>query len=150
MAWESEIFTLRIVQEGSMPQLSQNLQSEAPGEGKAEQEVQVGTVQTEMSTIQSLLRSAPLTPSQQSFALAQQKDPEILMFLEKGELPLDEKRARTLVDGMLFYIDPKQDHRKQAVVPSHLRKQLLQENHLSSIGGHFAGKKMYGALVYYW
>lgn len=74
--------------------LSRNPQPEAPGEGIAEQEVQVATVQTEMSTIQSLLQSAPLTSSQQSFALAQRKDPEILeivMFMEQGELPLDEK-----------------------------------------------------------
>ena len=104
--------------------LSRNPQPEAPCEGTAEQEVQVATVQTETSTIQSLLLSAPLASSQQSFAVAQQKDPEILeivMFLEKGELPYDEKRACwitlqaslfTLVDGMLFYIDPKQEHRK--------------------------------------
>ena len=81
------------------------------------------------------------------------------MFLEKGELPLNEKRARrialqaslfTLVDGVLFYLDPKQEHWKRAVVPSHLREQLLQENHSSLMGGHFAGKKMYGPLVRHW
>ena len=62
------------------------------------------------------------------------------MLLEKGELPLNEKRACrialqaslfALVDGMLFYLDPKQEHRKRAIVTSHLREQLLQENHSS-------------------
>ena len=142
--------------------LSRSPQPEVPDEGVAEQEVQVATIQTEQSTIQSLLQSAPLSYSQQSLAPEQQKDPEVLeivMFLEKGELPLDEKRARrialqaslfTLVDGVLFYLDPKQEHRKRAVVPSHLREQLLQENHSSLMGGHFAGKKMYGALVRHW
>ena len=75
-----------------------------------------------MSTIQTLLQSAPLTSIEQSFALTQRKDLEILeivIFLEKRELPLDEKRAHqialqvslfALVDGMLFYIDPKWEH----------------------------------------
>ena len=142
--------------------LSRSPQPEAPDEGVAEQEVQVAIVQAEPSTIQSLLQSTPFPFSQQSFALEQRKDPEvveIVMFLEKGELPLDERRARrialqaslfTLVEGVLFYIDPKQEHRKRVVVPRHLREQLLQENHSSPMGGHFAGKKMYGALVRHW
>ena len=39
----------------------------------AEQEVEVATVQTETSTIQSLLQSAPLTSRQQCFAVALRK-----------------------------------------------------------------------------
>ena len=116
----------------------------------------------EQSTIQSLLQSVPLSYSQQSLAPEQRKDPEVLeivMFLEKGELPLNEKRARpitlqaslfTPVDGMLFYLNPKQKHWKRAVILSHLHEQFLQENHSSLIGGHFAGMKMYGALVRHW
>ena len=108
--------------------LSRSPQPEAPDEGVAEQEVQVAIVQAEPSTIQSLLQSTPLPFSQQSFALEQQKDPEvveIVMFLEKGELLLDERRARrialqvslfTLVEGVLFHINPKQEHRKRVVV----------------------------------
>ena len=88
--------------------------------------------------------------------IQQRKDPEVLeivMFLEKGELPLNEKRARrialqaslfTLVDGVLFYLDPKQEHRKRAVVPSHLREQLLQENHSSLMGGGGGGGTLLG------
>ena len=74
--------------------LSRSPQAGAPDKGVAEQEVQVATVQTETTNIQSLLQSTPLPYNQQSFALEQQKDPEVLeivMFLEKGELPLDEK-----------------------------------------------------------
>ena len=50
---------------------------------------------------------------------------------------------------MLFFLDPKQEHRKRVIVPQHLREQLLQENHSSPMGGHFAGK-MYGSLVCHW
>ena len=129
--------------------LSWSPQARAPDEGVAEQEVQIATVQTKMTTIQSLLQSTPLPYSQPSFALEQQKDPEVLetvMFLQKGELLLDEKRARqitlqsslfTLVDEVLFFLDPKQEHRKRVIVPQHLREQLLQENHSSPIGGPF-------------
>ncbi len=81
----------------------------------------MATVQSEQSTIQSLLQSVPLSYSQPSLASEQRKVLEIIMFLEKGELTLNKKRARrialqasrfTLVDGMLFYLDPKQEHRK--------------------------------------
>ena len=141
--------------------LSRSPQVGAPDEGIAEREVQVATVQTAMSDIQSLLQSAPLPCDQQSFALEQQKDPEIVeivAFLEKDELPSDEERARhialqsslfALVDGVLFFLDPKQEHRRRVVVPRHLREQLLQETHSSPMGGHFAGK-MYGSLVRHW
>ena len=123
-----------------------------------EQEVQASTVQTAMSDIQALLQSAPLPRDQQLFALEQQKDPEIVAFLEKDELPSDEKRTCcialqsplfALVDGVLFFLDSKEEHRKRVVVPQHLREQLLQETHSSPMGGHFAGK-MYGSLVRHW
>ena len=95
--------------------LSRSPQPEAPDEGVAEQEVQVATVQTDISTIQSLLPSAPLPYSQQSVEIEQQKEPEVLeivMNSGKGELPLDEKCAHrialqeslfTLVDGCTIW-----------------------------------------------
>ena len=75
------------------------------------------------------------------------------------QLPADDKRARRLTlqrsqfalqDGILFYLDPKAEHRKRAVVPNHLQLRILQETHSSRMGGHFAGKKLYGALVRHW
>ncbi len=52
---------------------------------------------------------------------------EVIQFLEDEELPPDSKRARkvagqlhlfTMVDGVLYFVDPKQKHRRRAVVPS--------------------------------
>ena len=56
----------------------------------------------------------------------------------------------TLQDQILFYIDPKQKHWKRVAVPRHLQEQVLNENHSSGMGGHFSGRRMYGALVHQW
>ena len=55
-----------------------------------------------------------------------------------------------LKDGILFYSDPKQEHRLRIVVPTHLREQVLSEHHAGLTGGHFAVKKTYGALTRRW
>ena len=53
-------------------------------------------------------------------------------------LPRDEKRSPrvvaqatlfALVDGVLFYTDPKRNHQKCAVVPEHLRESIMQSVH---------------------
>ena len=84
---------------------------------------------------------------------------ELITFLERGELPADDRRARRIVlqkpaftmeHGMLIYIDAKQDHRRRVVVPDHLKQQILTEHHASLMGGHFTAKKTYGALVRHW
>lgn len=54
------------------------------------------------------------------------------------------------VPSSLYFLDPKQEHHRRAVVPSHLRQQVLADHHRSAMGGHFAGKKIYGALVRHW
>ena len=144
--------------------LSRSPCGEAPAEGIAEEEVQVAVVQASDGdgTIESLLEAPPLGGTLLSFTEEQARDPEVqevITFLRTGELPGDEKRARRLAlqqslfalqDDILFYLDPKQEHRKRAVVPRHLRAQILSENHSSLLGGHFSGKKMYGALVRHW
>ena len=129
-------------------------------------EAQVAVVQSgvvEDSPIDALLKMLPRDSAiARSFAEEQAQDPElkeIVSFLGTGELPAEEKHTRrlalqqslfTLEDGVLFYVDPKQEHRKRVAVPSYLRSQILAENHSSAVGGHFAGKRMYGALVRHW
>lgn len=97
-----------------------------------------------------------------SFAAEQRKDSdlqEVIAFLEKEELPYEQKRARkialqapmfTIEDRILFSVDPKHQHQKRVVVPSHLQEQILRENHSSGMGGHFSGRRTYGALVRRW
>ena len=97
-----------------------------------------------------------------SFAEEQRTDPdlqEIVDFLEKEELPYEQKRAQkialqaslfTIEDQILFYIDPKQKHHKRVVVPRHLQEQILKENHSSGMSGHFSGRRLHGALVRRW
>ena len=76
----------------------------------------------------------------------QRKDPkvlELIKYLEDGTLPCDEKQCCrvvaqstlfALVDGVLFYVNPKRKHQKRAVVPDHLREEIMQSVH----GGPFA------------
>lgn len=145
--------------------LSRSPQAPAPSEGIGEEEVQVAAITALENTeidIDALLSSDPCPVISESFASEQRKDPqvqEIIHFLEREELPLEPKRARkialqassfVLKDGMLFYLDPKQKHRKRAVVPTHLQNQVLEENHRTVMGGHFSGKRMYCSLVRHW
>ena len=102
------------------------------------------------ATIPTLLTQPPVASREDDFGAEQRKDPELMeliTYLEEGKLPSDDQRARqitlqkslfTIENGMLFYLDPKQSHHRRVAVPSHLRQQL---------GGHFASKKTYGALV---
>ena len=143
-----------------------------PLTGEGEHETQVSVVQLELApdfngdsnseTIEDLLTQPPKTLAQSSFAEEQRKDPEvaeIITFLETEELPQETKRARrialqkslfVLKDRVLFYSDPKQEHRLRIVVPTHLQEQVLSEHHNGLTGGHFAVKKMYGALTRRW
>ena len=87
----------------------------------------------EDDTIEDLLVRPPgPTTVTISFAEEQRRDPEvaeIIKFLETGELPLEEKRARVIAlqkslfvlkEGILYYADTKQEHRLRVVVPGHL------------------------------
>ena len=110
----------------------------------------------------TLLSQSPAAVSNQDFVTEQRKDPELvelISFLERGELPADDRRAHRIVlqkpaftmeHGMLIYIDAKQDHRKRVVIPDHLKQQILTEHHASLMGGHLTVKKTYSALVRHW
>ena len=96
------------------------------------------------------------------YAVEQRKDrqlKEIVDFLSTGSLPEDGTRAKllasqetlfTLVNGILYYVDPKGDHRRRVAVPEHLQTQLMDENHRGRYSGHFSGPKLYNAMVKCW
>ena len=92
----------------------------------------------------------------------QRKDPrvfEVIHLLESGELPADEQRARKLalqenlyvvVDGVLYHLDPKQTGSKRAVVPQHLREQVMEQSHRGPMAGHFSGHRLFNTLSRHW
>ena len=152
--------------------LSRSPHSERPLVGEAEDETQVFAVESAGTTaqtetpntnlIEDMLEESPqCTLTATSFA-DEQKDSEIMeivTFLETGDLPTEERQAKVIAlqkslfvikDGMLFYIDPKQEHPLWVVVPSHLQEQILKEHHTGLTGGHFTAKMMYGALTRHW
>lgn len=121
--------------------LSRNLQALALSEGVAHGEVQVAQVSAP-HLISQLLCVVPDQDSDScSFAQEQRKDPDIsaiVVFLGTGELPQEEGIAHkialqallfTLADAVLYYLDPKQSGQKRAVVPKHMREQLVDEAH---------------------
>lgn len=77
----------------------------------------------------------------------------------RNRLPKDEARARKLalqgtlfaiVDSIVYYVDPKSDHRKRAVVPRHLRLKIMQESHSGLFGGHLSGARVFKMLMRHW
>ena len=84
----------------------------------------------------------------------QQKDPttgELCEYLGSGKLPGDDARARriilqasqfTLIDGVVYRINPK-THHKCAVVPLQLQQKILRETHAGKYSGHFSGRRLY-------
>ena len=100
--------------------------------------------------------------SHQTMITEQAKDPELKQlttFISHGVLPLEETIAPklalqrslfTIVEGVLYYVDPKRDNRKRAVVPKHLRKRILEEVHAGPYGAHFSGQRMFSTLVSSW
>ena len=126
--------------------------------------VDVGTEQDTVNGVRVLLRVSTTGKDleQDPFAWEQSQDPavkEIIDFLESGTLPEDATRARklslqeslfTLVNGILYFIDPKHKNQKRTVVPRHLRKQILRETHSGSYGGHFSGQRLYNTLMTHW
>ena len=134
--------------------LSRSPHGAAPPEGVAESEVQVASLQSDPypepdtrqqadGEISDLLTEPPRLAEIEDFGAEQREDPdvkEIIDFIEQGTLPSDDKKARRIAmqksmfaveNGMLFYLDPRQEYRKRAVVPKCLRGQLLLEHHSS-------------------
>ena len=79
----------------------------------------------------------------------------MILFLQDGTLPDDPTKAKkliaqesvlVLVGGILYYVNPHGDYKRRAAVPSHLREQLLNENHRGVFSGHFSGPRLYNML----
>ena len=55
-----------------------------------------------------------------------------------------------IIDKILYFIDSKGGGRKQAAVPIHLQKTLLEDHHRGKMAGHFSGVHIYAALSCRW
>ena len=107
------------------------------------------------------LESENANSSSQDLGLEQRKDvnlESICVYLEKEKLPTDAKKAEmtvrqaqdfVLIDGVLHFVE-KGGGRRRIAVPSHLRQNILQENHGGVYSGHFASSKLYGAMSRRW
>ena len=80
---------------------------------------------------------------------------EIFRFLEDGVLPDNDARARKLslqqdlyavLDRTPYRLDPKQDHQKRVVVPSQLRKRIMEETQCGPMSAHFSGQRLFNTL----
>ena len=119
-------------------------------------------VQTKQMDARDLLQLEPALQGDSSFSAEQRKDPEVMKmvsYLSSAQLPEDEKEAKkvilqsslfTLLDGVLYYLDPKRADRRRCVVPRHLHQSIIEENHSGPMGGHFSGERSYKALVHHW
>ena len=143
--------------------LSRNPCSPAPQQGIGECEVQVALVDGEPpASIDTLLQTGPVDTTGTSFGEEQRKDAtvnEMICFLETGELPSDNKRAKkiatqqslfVIMDNVLYYIDAKRGHQKRIVVPKHLREKILGETHRGLMSGHFSGRRTFSTLAKHW
>ena len=121
--------------------LSRNPPPLPPSVDEAVTDVQVASVATTTSavdstpTVQQFLSLDPSLTGPQSmgsFGEDQRKDSsitEIVDFLKGGTLPSDDQKAKkitgqihlfTMVDDILYYLDPKRGDQKRAVVPKQL------------------------------
>ena len=91
----------------------------------------------------------------------QWRDPEIKLimdYLENGDLPKDERKARKLVlgrslyqvvDGVLYHMEP--DKSLRLIPPVYDQEQLFQEVHGGIFGAHLKDAKIHGELSkHYW
>ena len=139
--------------------------SRNPQMDQVKSEPQVSVVRVSELDVHQLLDLEPESDNRHmlnEFGSEQRKDPEvnkIITFLEKGELPADNNQARkiaaqgplfTLVNGVLYYLNPKHGDRKRAVVPEHLRHTVMEENHGGPMAGHFSGNRLYSTLARRW
>ena len=127
-----------------------------------ELDIHVGSVDTSRD-ITTLLQEEATDSTTMPIPLGRQQrqDPElkeIMLFVETGELPKDDSRARKLslqgsmfviVDSVLYKVDPKK-RSKQVVVPQHLRRQLTDEYHRGKMAGHFSVDRVFKTMASKW
>ena len=132
----------------------------APTEDTADGEVQVAKISTQANTISDLLQMQPdKVDDSDTLSCEQLKDKElqpIILYLKDGTLPTDQNLASqmvakasvyTLVDGILYYIGYVSP---RAVVPSSLKKSLIDEYHSGVMAGHFSGPRVYQEMSRKW
>ena len=143
---------------------------DAPSQGIAESEVQVAAVRDGPSvplTGGELLEQEPplLEPEVSqldSYAVEQRIDPSLLPLIEyltERNLPEDPQESRsvaskavnfTIIDDVLYRVDPKQPNPRQVVVPAHLQKGVLEQYHGGKMAGRFFGLRLFKAVVRTW
>ena len=86
----------------------------------------------------------------------------LIEYLENQTLPVDPKVALEvtslarkgyyLVDGVLYHEGADMPGKRRLVVPRHLRKQVVEENHDAIFVGHFSSKKTQRKIsqLYFW
>ena len=136
----------------------------APDGDSVDSGVLIAEIQTTDSiTISSLLKDKlPNSDPCQSFILEQKRDTELkplIDYIMAGKLPEDDTDARkvilqsslyTVIDGALYYIDPKSEGERKIVVPNHLRKTVMEQYHSGVLAGHFSGPRLFKTLSKKW
>jgi len=105
-------------------------------------------------------------PNNLQFVQEQQREDSelarLMKFLETKKLPSDPSEAKVVlsqakkgyyvIEGVLYFDGAGMPDRRRLVVPKHLRKQILDENHDTPYAGHFAVKRMTKRLdqYFYW
>lgn len=112
--------------------------------------------------VSDLLRLEPTAVPNDSFAQEQRRDADIMelvAYLTSETLPDCAQKARklvvkaplyALVNGILYFIDSKREGKRRCVVPRHLRRSIIEENHQGPMAGHFSGERLYKALARHW
>ena len=76
-----------------------------------------------------------------------------------GTLPKDEQEACkllakasycTIIDDILYRVDPQNASSQKAIVPSHLRSEILHQNHDGKMAGHFSGVRLFKVVSLCW
>jgi len=80
-----------------------------------------------------------------------------VQYLTDGKLPklakclALERQRYTLIDDVLYFIDPDPPNRLRLAAPKSYKQKLLEESHAGSFGGYFAVRGLYCMLTqHYW
>ena len=144
---------------------------DAPQQGIAESEVQVAAVRygppmpltvEELLQQKQLLSPEPEAGQLDSYTVEQRNNPSLLLFIQylmERKLPessqefcaLAYKAVHfTVMDKILYPVDPRQPSLQQVVVPTHLQKSVLEEYHGGRMAEHFSGPRLFKTVACIW